>query len=357
VHFATSKRAMVPVVLLATLVVAVAACGSDDDPTVTSDAGDPDAGPGKTPDANTPDTSQPDAGGSDARSDADADVPPACDSPITVVLDPDAKTKATAALAVLAPDASLEWSDARGTLRSISGLTVSPACTGADNAFDKLFDYLEANPDLFQIDRTEWATSGPIACSTITGFQFLTIRREKYGAEVLHNDVFTAVADVKDGAVIFRNFSGTYIPRPSTAMLQKLADCHELTEGQLAPKLRSLPFGYTVFATGDGAAPCTVAGDEKYPAAISDVLTFDPARELFWEEAPTLEIHRQGTATLKVATPNYTPALIASNANCTDDSGSANIGWIRTFDTGTGKVIYDHPTPDPYCTVCLVGPR
>ncbi|MDF2692466.1 MAG: repeat domain protein, partial [Labilithrix sp.] len=288
-HLVTSKRALLPAALFSLLAASAAACGSDDDPLAATGGPDPDAG--STADAaDAADTSAPDAADAsrpDADADADADVP-ACDSPIAVALDPAGKTKATAALVALAPDATLEWSDARGTLTSISGLTVSPACAGADDAFDKLFDYLEASPDLFQIDRNEWKVSGPIACSSITGFQPLTIRREKYGAEPLHNDVFTAVADVKDGVVIFRNFSGTYIPHPSAAMLQKLADCHQLTEGQAAAKIRAVPFDYTVFATGDDALPCTFASDGHYTAAISDLLTFDPATELFWEETPAL---------------------------------------------------------------------
>jgi hypothetical protein len=50
---------------------------------------------------------------------------------------------------------------------------------------------------------------------------------------------------------------------------------------------------------------------------------------------------------------NYTVDLMSSSANCVDENATPHIGWIRTFNTVTGEILYDHATPDPYCTVCF----
>lgn len=281
----------------------------------------------------------------------DSPVSTACQSPFTLTPDPTAEADATAALAALSPTATLTWSAARGTLSSIQGLVVElPACTGTTNAYDLFFDYLGGSPALFQIDRTEW-TTGTLPCSEIlaNGFHTLVIRRVSYGPFPLDNDVFSVVADVQDGTAIFRNFSGVYIPPPTPEMVATLQGCtpkDELTD------LTTTPFSYQIFAPPP-APQCSALSVGSYTATAADTLTVDPAIRMRWEETPDLKIHPESTATLVVAAANYTAELEGSDANCADENGDPHIGWVRTFDAFTGDVLYDHGSPDPFCTVCL----
>lgn len=352
------KRVVFPALCLLTVAAAVA-CGDDEASTAVDDGVDSST-PYQQPDASKADGKAPDAkdatSGNDAKADAgepdadaDAEVDAAtCESPVTFKPDANAKTKATTALAALSADATLDWSDARGTMTSISGLVVSPACTGNDDVYDKFFDYLEAHPDLFQIERSDWRAPPPLPCSAISGFQLLSIHREKLGAYEEINDTFSAVADFKDGNVIFRNFSGFYIPN-STVVVSQLGDCADKTEAQMTPLLRAEPFSY------DTLEQCNSDGSFKYTAAATDTLTFAPTGTMTWEEGTDVTIRRQRTATLVVSSANYTNDLLRSNANCPDDDGNPSIGWIRTYDTVTGEIVSDSLTPNPYCLVCLGG--
>lgn len=349
------KRASLTYPLLALVVGLIVACSSANETKASSGDESPDAGAtvdagaDATPDADGPDTdaSPPlDSGAPDADTSA-------CQSPFTVTSDPTAEAHATAALQALSPAATLTWSKVRGTLASIDGLVLPlPDCTGAKDIYEQLFDVLGKSPDLFQIDPTEWHANGAVQCSEVlsSGFHTLVIHRVKYGPYLLDNDVFSAVADVKNGSVILRNFSGVYVPRPTPALLATLQACPDKADSELEAPLRAAPFGYQKFAPSP-APPCTFDGAGKYTATASDTLKLDPTATLMWDESDVLQIHRQRAATLVVAPANYTPVLQSSDANCQDESGP-NIGWIRTFDSVTGAILYDKANPDPSCTVC-----
>lgn len=314
------------------------------DGSATADGGAPDAS--ASPDLGmAPDDASPPSSDGDTA---------ACTSPFTVPLDPNAQTKATAVLTALSPSATLQWAPVRGTISSISGLVVTlPDCQGTTDIFGQLFDVLDQSPDLFQIDRTEWHASGTLQCADVlaSGFNTLVIRRDKYGPYSLTNDVFSAVADVQNGVVILRNFSGTYIPRPTADFITTLQACPDKSNGAVEPLLRAAPFMYEKFAPAPAPA-CTLDGQDSYSAMANDTMTFDPSVMLLWDDSTTLQIRRQRAATLVVAPANYTPTLENSDANCADESNTPNIGWIRTFDSVTGEVLYDKDNPDPTCTVC-----
>lgn len=281
----------------------------------------------------------------------DGTVSTACQSPFTVTPDQNAEANATAALLALSPTATMTWAPARGTLSSIQGLVVElPTCTGSVNAYDLFLNYLAGSPALFQIDPTEWSTS-TLPCSEIlaNGFHTLVIHRVSYGPFPLDNDVFSVVADVQNGTAIFRNFSGVYIPPPTAAMVATLQGCHAI---DVLTGVLSTPFSYQIFAPPP-AAQCTAAGVGSYTVTPADTVTLDPAVRMRWEESSVVTIHPESTATLVVAPANYTAQLEGSDANCTDLDGNPHIGWVRTFDAFTGNVLYDHRSPDPYCTVCL----
>jgi hypothetical protein len=360
------KRVSLTVALLALVVGWAAACSSGNETNVTAgatsggggefpDAGvTTDAGADATVDAGEPDASEPDADASVPPDSGTPDAGPgACQSPFTVASDPAAEAKATTALQALSPTAALTWSPVRGTLSSIDMLVAPmPGCTGVTDAYEQLFDYLDASPDLFQIDRTEWHAGSVVPCSEIlaNGFTTLIIRRVTYGPYLLDNDVFSAVADVQNGSVIFRNFSGVYIPRPTPALIATLQACPDVADKDLETPLRASPFSYLKFAPVPAPA-CTANGTGSYTAKPTDTLKFDPTVTLMWDESAVLKIHRQRSATLFVAPANYTPVIQNSDANCQTEAGP-NIGWIRTFDSVTGAILYDRSNPDPTCNVC-----
>jgi hypothetical protein len=326
--------------LLASVVGLFVACGGGEETlSPIPDGGTPDA---TAPDADTPDADTPDADTPDSGT---------CPSPITWALDPDARARATTALQTLSPTATLTWSDTRGTLESITGLEVPlPSCTGAQDIYELFFDTLEATPDLFQIDRTEWQASGPLLCSELSSFQTLHLYRKTFGPYPLHNDAFHVVVKTPNGVVTMSNFSGTYVPRPTSELLATMQACPEKADAQVEPLLRAQPFTYEKYASPPSPA-CVDVGSGTYTATAADTVTFEPS-ELFWEEGMALTLRRQRAATLVVASANYTDELLNSSADCNVD-GPPNVGWIRTFDAVSGEILYDHANPDPYCTVCL----
>lgn len=298
-----------------------------------------------------PDASPPTDSGSAADAPPDGTVSTACQSPFEVTPDPTAEATALAALQALSPTATLTWAPARGTLSSIQGLVVElPTCTGNTNAYDLFLDYLAGSSALFQIDPSEWS-AGTLPCSEIlaNGFHTLSIHRVGYGPFALDTDVFSVVADVQNGTAIFRNFSGVYIPPPTPAMVATLQGCQPK---DTLSDILATPFSYQVFAPPP-AAQCTAASIGSYTPTAADTATLDPTVRMRWEENTAVTIHPESTATVVVASANYTPELENSDANCADFDGNPNIGWVRTFDSFTGNVLYDHRSPDPYCTVCL----
>jgi hypothetical protein len=319
----------------------VAACGDNNNNVPTQ----PDGNTDPTPDAPVDAQVTPPDG---------PDVNPVCLSPFTMPVDTNAKTAAQAELTTLAPTADMTWADVRNTLQSINGLVVElPACTGANNAFDYLSSTLSAHPALFQIDPSEW-TFGNVSCSDVlsSGFHPLTIRRNKYGSYPIANDVFTAVADVQNGVVILRNFSGTYIPKPSQAVLDGLAACPDLSQDIIRRHIFETPFVYQAYQASPAPA-CTVEGNHTYALQSADAVTYDTSPQFDWTEDAEITFHRQATATVVVSTGDYTPVLVNSSANCTDLDGNPSIGWQRTYNSVTAEVLFDHATPDPFCTVCF----
>jgi hypothetical protein len=284
------------------------------------------------------------------------DVNPACLAPFVMPVDANAETAARADLATLSASADMTWAPVRNTLRSINGLVIQlPACTGNTNAFDLLFTTLSAHPDLFQIDPAEW-TGGTALCSDIlaNGFHPLTIRRAKYGPYAIANDVFTAVADVQNGVVILRNFSGTYIPKPSASVLAALAACPDLSTDVIARHIFATPFVYQAYEPSPAPA-CTPVGNFTYAKQAGDTVTYDPTIYFNWTEDTQITFQRQGVATVVVGSADYTDQLLNSSANCVDLDGNSNVGWQRTYNSVTAEVLFDHATPDPYCTVCFAG--
>jgi hypothetical protein len=284
-------------------------------------------------------------------------LPPECPSPFTVPIDPGAQAKATAALLSLSATATLDWAPVRGTISSISGLTIPlPNCTGTTDIYDLLFDVLAQTPDLFQINRGDWKPDSVVTCDSITGFQTLHLRRIKFGPYTAKNDVFNVVTDIVNGGVILRNFSGTYIPPASPDLIATMQACADKPDPAVETALRAVPYGYDEYAMAP-SPPCTIVQHSTYTAMSADTMMLDPAVTAVWEELDTIQMHRERGAILVVGTVDYTPALLNSSANCVDDNFNPQVGWFRTFDAINSKVLYEQGSPDPYCTVCFAGTK
>lgn len=341
----------------------VVACGDDDVEATDDDAGNDASVDATTPtaDATTPgrDASDDAAIGADAGSDGAGDAGDAgdagtCVSPLVIDPPDDAEARATTALQALASAATLTWAPLRGTFQNVSGLEiVLPGCTGDVDVYDQLFATLQASPDLFQIDPAEWRPDSVVTCSSITGsFNPLHIRRVKYGPYDFVDDVFSVVAEKRGDDVLLRSFSGFYLPAPTPAQVDALAACQELDAAGLAAAARATPFDYSTFAPAP-APMCTIEGDLTYTVQQGDQVIVAPNSQLISEETDHLSLRRRRDVTVVVAEANHTADLARSDANCPDDQGADNIGWIRTLDAVTGAPLFDHPTPDPFCQVCL----
>ncbi|AKF10303.1 hypothetical protein [Sandaracinus amylolyticus] len=322
---------------------------SDSGPSVLDDAGGHDA---STVDAAQTDAQSPmDAPMTDAYVvNVDADLG-ACGEPFELTPDPGAEARAATALAALDPAASLTWVANRGTLSSITGLAIPlPECDGAEDAYDALFEVLEASPDLFQIDRDEWRPDSTYPCSAVTeNVDFLRIRRVAYGPYAMVNDVFTVAVERRAGVVTLFGFGGQYIPSPDATLVDGLEACPERPEEVVEAIVRATPFHYTHFAPppADGCQP---VGEGMYTAAPGDAVTFDDAVELLWDDAAPIRMRRLRAVTLELATANHTAELIQSDANCSIEG--RRIGWIRIYDEVTGEIVSEIKTPVRGCIVC-----
>lgn len=329
------------------LALAMVGCSCDAGPGLTHD----DAG-GR--DASTTDAAAHDGGSSDAHV-PDAHVRDAslgaCGEPFELEPDEGAEARATTALAALAPGASLLWAPDRGTFSSILGLAIEvPDCPDGTDVYEALYSVIEESPDLFQIDRDEWRADGVFPCSSVTeATEFLRIRRIAYGPYEMRTDVMAVGIERRAGVVTLFGFGGTYVPRPTEALIERLEACPDRPDAELEATLRARPFDYTHFVPppSDGCVP---AGMASYTAAIDDELTLSSDTLLVWDETSPVTFRRLRSAVLEIDRSNHTPQLIQSDANC--EIEGRRIGWIRTFDAVTGAYWSDVATPVPGCTVC-----
>ncbi len=120
-----------------------------------------------------------------------------------------AEATAKAALKKLSAGATMTWSSNLGALSAISNLNLAmPGCVAGKDFHAELFALLAANPDLFQIDVSEWQMPLPFDCGAITtADETLTMRRKiiaghpataSRGEKVIGFDVSL---DVQTGAV------------------------------------------------------------------------------------------------------------------------------------------------------------
>ncbi|UJR86285.1 hypothetical protein [Sandaracinus amylolyticus] len=330
-------------------ILALAGCScSESDPYDVDDAGGHDA---STTDAAQIDAARIDATTIDAYVvNVDADLG-TCGEPLELDPDPAAEARATTALAALDPSASLTWVANRGTFSSITGLAIPlPECDGSEDAYDALFEILEASPDLFQIDRDEWNPDSTYPCSAITeNVDFLRIRRVAYGPYVMVNDVFTVAVERRAGVVTLFGFGGQYIPSSDATLVDAIEACADRPEEVVEAIVRATPFDYTHFAPppADGCQP---VGEGTYTAASNDTVTFDEETELLWDDAAPIRLRRLRSVTLELATANHTAELIQSDANCSIEG--RRIGWIRIYDAVTGEIVSEIKTPVRGCIVC-----
>ncbi|MFO0747368.1 MAG: hypothetical protein U1F43_17125 [Myxococcota bacterium] len=288
----------------------------------------------------------------DASVDGDAVTPVACDPyPLELRGDATARTRAEAALAALAPAATLDWDDGRGTLKSVLHLDLPLTdCVGTQNVFDHAWAKVLATPDLFQLDKSEWQLPAPVPCSAVTADpMLLNFGRATLGGQPVLKDIFVFILAKKDGLVTLTGVSGFYLPKSTPALTALLASCPELDTAQALAAVAKTPLPFAKFFQ------CQPTGDGTYTAHADDTLEFDEAAAWSWDDAPgTGGVHlvKNHAARLIVAEANRSADLMASDANCPaepPDPGRV-VGFRITFDAVTGELLFS--LPGVGCIVC-----
>lgn len=288
----------------------------------------------------------------DATPDSDTVEPAACDPyPIEITADPEAKTRAQAALATLAPEANLDWDDLRGTLRGAYQINLPmPDCTGDTNLYDEVWKKLNATPDLFQLVESEWDHSNNAPCRIIgEDIEILNMGRKTFAGQPVRKDVFAFVVAVRNNVVTLVSTNGVYLPPASPELTARLAACPGLDTAAALEALSKVSFPFTTFDK------CVENGDGEYSAHEDDTLEFDDTAYWVWDDDPVdgvVRFTKQLDARLIIAEANRTPDLLASDANCPAEPPAQGrvIGFRITYDAVTGELLVS--LPGVGCIVC-----
>lgn len=257
---------------------------------------------------------------------------------------PDTQPAALADLQSLTEGATMEWSAQHGTLQLVTNMSVPLDCS--TDVWTGLFSIVAAHPDLFQIDRAEWADEPPFPCSAVPNTQIVNTNRLSLAGDEVRKDVFAFfVAPDGGGGVNLTGVSGFYLPHLEPG---DLPSCANAPDAELEATVRSQSFAFSTFDL------CAPTGSGTYTPAEGDVVTLD---EIYWEwdDAEVGVLARKSRrGTLVIDPSHYTDEMLASNLNCPDPddpSGDGRIlGFSLTFDAVTGELL--DASPGIGCIVC-----
>lgn len=254
---------------------------------------------------------------------------------------PDTLAAAQADLQSFAPNANLQWNSLHGTLSLVMDLGVPLDCsTDVWSAAWKVFG---AHPALFQLEESEWATQPPFSCATVTSNEIVSTYREQLAGVGVQKDVLSlVVAPVPGGGVELRGVSGFYLPVLAPGDLTSCPDLDDATASAL------LSVGPYTFSTFD---KCTPTGGGSYTPQPNDVVALGPETWVWEDGAGGIVARKRRTATLTIDPAHWTPELMASDANCPDETGEKRVlGFVITFDPVTGEIL--DVKPGVGCIVC-----
>lgn len=265
---------------------------------------------------------------------------------------PDAEARARGALAVFAPEATMSWAAARGTLASVTGLRVPlRGCTRGVDLWDALWRVAEREPEVFQLAREEWERQPPADCGAVReGGEWYSLRRTSVGGQPVQVDVFAfRVARTAEGPTVTA-VAGTYLGRAGEVFAQAMASCRAFDRAAAEAEVMASRFAYSVF---DYCAP---VGSGEYAAnAWLDAVTFAEQDVWAWSEAgdgsPPAFVRRRA-ARYVVNPVNYTPELLQSDANCPAGATGPDrtVGWTLALDGVSSRLV--ESTPGIGCVVC-----
>lgn len=269
---------------------------------------------------------------------------PVCEPyPVALTL-PDTQAAALADLQSFAPNATLNWAPLHGTLSTASGLGVTLDCAGNNNdVWDAAWALFEEHPVLFQLNREDWPTATPYPCSAVTSSSVTSMYREKLAGLDVQKDVFGLFIAPANGGVQLNGVSGFYLPALGPEDIQ---DCPNLPDSELEEIARAHVYTYSTYSF------CSPTGSGTYTPQPNDVISFD-STTWRWEDPPTGVVAtklRYGTLILDES--NWTEELMASDANCPDESGQERVvGFRISVDPVTGESFFAGPGVG--CIVCL----
>ena len=263
--------------------------------------------------------------------------------PLLLPADPGAQQVAADALAMLAPGAVMMWSPERGTAKAISGLDAPFACADGDESMPQVWDLVQAHPDIFQIDASEWGPGGSLPCKVIKDKdRIVTITRATLGEQPVFRDTIAFRLRRIDGEVKLRGIVGTYLPETTPELTSTMAGCADLDFDAAIQNLQQTPLPYTVFEF------CIAQDLGNYTPLPSDNFEFDADPKWLWAEdigKGQVVLTKLWDGRVIVAPENYSDPLLSSDAACPEE-----VGFRVTFDSVLGDFIGS--MPGIKCLVC-----
>lgn len=294
------------------------------------------------------------AGSTETGAESSSSTGPAIDTcdpyPLEWAADPLAEAAAVAELAMVAPEAALSWDPERGTLSSLSDVNLPLAmCPDGVDAMSFAWDVVEAHPDIFDIDRTEWGPATSIPCNIIQGTdRTVTISRATLGGQPVLRDTFVFRLRRIDDVVTLRSVVGTYLPASTPELTELMGRCRDLDLESAEAELQSTALGYTRFFQ------CAPQGVGEYTPVASDTFDWDAEGFWGWEDAvgdDGVLLTKQWAGRVVVDEANYDDPLLMSDAVCPNEAGNdIVVGFRVTFDAVTNALLGSMPGIG--CLVC-----
>lgn len=270
---------------------------------------------------------------------------PACEGyPVELTFD-DTRAAAQTELDTFAPDATLTWEPVRGTLSSVSGLGAPLDCDdGGGLVWDAAWEVLEAHPDLFQLDRSEWREGAEAPCANIQDLTILNTGRAELAGLGVAKDNLAIVLNRIEGVLTLSAVNAYYLPVLEPG---DLTACEPGSADDLEEVGRAAEFGYATFFQ------CAPTGSGTYEPQPNDVFTLGDSTWTWEDGTGTVIAQQLRSATLVIDPSNVDPDIEASDANCpAGESGNERVyGFSLLLDPITGEVV--SVTPGIGCTVCL----
>ncbi len=277
------------------------------------------------------------------------DAGPPCETPIRWAADTTTEAAATAAARALSATATPNWNDARATFESILMLNLPLACPdGEDLWAAALIPFIEAHPDVLQIDLDEWRAPSSYPCTAVgTSIDFARIDREGFGPGTVAHDFVSFVIVREPSGVVLRGFIGNYLPPVPAAVVGEMSRCGGLPLARAREAALHDTFPYSTFDR------CTPTGTGTYTPGPLDLVALEPPIWSWTEslDGTGVELTSEQPATLTIDPSYVTPELIASDANCPSENGDTRVyGFRLIFDGATGELLTK--LPGIGCIVC-----